>query len=42
MQVFKYGVDTLTVAKAIDLSTGKLIGIIDDTAKQKINHFAIA
>lgn len=38
MQVFKYGVDTLTVAKAIDLSTGKLIGIIDDTAKQKINQ----
>ena len=38
MQVFKYGVDTLTVAKAIDLSTGKRIGIIDDVAKQKINQ----
>ncbi len=38
MQVFKYGVDTLTVAKTIDLSTGKLIGIIDETAKQKINQ----
>ncbi|MCC6582104.1 MAG: histidine ammonia-lyase [Chitinophagales bacterium] len=38
MSFFKYGIDTLTVAKAIDLSTGKLIGIIDDTAKQKINQ----
>jgi histidine ammonia-lyase len=38
MQVFKYGVDTLTVAKAIDLSIGKLIGIIDDVAKQKIKQ----
>jgi histidine ammonia-lyase len=38
MSFFKYGIDTLTVAKAIDLSTGKLIGIIDDVAKQKINQ----
>ena len=38
MSFFKYGIDTLTVAKAIDLSTGKLIGIIDETAKQKINQ----
>jgi len=38
MQVFKYGIDTLTVAKAIQLSIGKLVGIIDETAKQKINQ----
>jgi histidine ammonia-lyase len=38
MSFFTYGIDTLTVAKAIDLSTGKLIGIIDDVAKQKINQ----
>jgi histidine ammonia-lyase len=38
MSFFKYGIDSLTVAKAIDLSIGKLIGIIDDVAKQKINQ----
>jgi histidine ammonia-lyase len=38
MSFFKYGIDTLTVAKAIELSTGKRIGIIDDVAKQKINQ----
>jgi histidine ammonia-lyase len=38
MQVFKYGIDTLTVAKAIQLATGKLVGIIDEKAKQKINQ----
>ncbi len=38
MQVFKYGIDTLTVAKAIQLANGKLTGIIDDAAKQKINQ----
>ena len=38
MSFFKYGIDSLTVAKAIDLSIGKRIGIIDDVAKQKINQ----
>lgn len=38
MSTFKYGIDTLTVFKAIQLSTGKLLGIIDETAKQKINQ----
>jgi histidine ammonia-lyase len=38
MSFFKYGIDSLTVAKAIDLSIGKLIGIIDDVAKQKIKQ----
>ncbi|HUM53607.1 MAG TPA: aromatic amino acid ammonia-lyase, partial [Chitinophagales bacterium] len=38
MQFFKYGIDTLTVAKAIQLANGKLTGIIDDAAKQKINQ----
>jgi histidine ammonia-lyase len=38
MSTFKYGIDTLTVEKAIQLSTGKLLGIIDDAAKQKINQ----
>lgn len=36
MQVFNYGVDTLTVVKAIQLCDGKLKGIINDEAKQKI------
>lgn len=36
MSIFKYGIDTLTVAKAIQLAIGKLKGIIDDSAKQKI------
>lgn len=36
--IFKYGIDTLTVAKAIQLSIGKVVGIIDETAKQKINQ----
>ena len=38
MSFFKYGIDSLTVAKATELSTGKRIGIIDDVAKQKINQ----
>ena len=38
MSFFKYGIDSLTVAKATELSIGKLIGIIDDVAKQKINQ----
>lgn len=33
---FKYGIDTLTVTKAIQLCNGKLLGIIDETAKKKI------
>ena len=36
--IFKYGIDSLTVAKAVQLSEGKLKGVIDDTAKQKINQ----
>ncbi len=36
MQYFKYGIDKLTVAKAIQLSNGKTKGIIDDVAKEKI------
>ncbi|MBK9329223.1 MAG: histidine ammonia-lyase [Sphingobacteriales bacterium] len=36
MSVFKYGTDTLTVAKAIQLSEGKLKGIIDEATKVKI------
>lgn len=36
MSIFKYGVDTLTVSKAILLSDGKLKGVIDETAKVKI------
>jgi hypothetical protein len=32
---FKYGIETLTVAKAIQLSEGKLKGIIDNVARQK-------
>jgi histidine ammonia-lyase len=35
---FKYGIETLTVAKAIQLSEGKLKGIIDNVARQKINQ----
>lgn len=38
MSIFKYGTDSLTVAKAIQLSEGKLKGAIDDIAKQKINQ----
>ena len=38
MSIFKYGIDTLTVAKAIQLSDGKLKGVIDEAAKQKINQ----
>jgi histidine ammonia-lyase len=38
MSFFKYGIDSLTVAKATELSTGKRIGIIDDVAKQKIKQ----
>ena len=38
MSFFKYGIDSLTVARATELSTGKRIGIIDDVAKQKINQ----
>ncbi|HRH57721.1 MAG TPA: histidine ammonia-lyase, partial [Chitinophagales bacterium] len=38
MSIFKYGTDSLTVAKAIQLSEGKLKGVIDDIAKQKINQ----
>lgn len=38
MSIFKYGIDSLTVAKAIQLSEGKLKGAIDDIAKQKINQ----
>ncbi len=38
MSFFKYGIDALTVAKAIQLSTGKLKGIIDEMAKEKINQ----
>ncbi|MFN8262531.1 MAG: histidine ammonia-lyase [Chitinophagales bacterium] len=33
---FNYGLDTLTVAKAIQLANGKLAGIINDAAKNKI------
>ena len=38
MSIFKYGIDTLTVASAIQLADGKLKGIIDDAAKQRINQ----
>lgn len=38
MSIFKYGIDTLTVAKAIQLSEGKLNGIIDNAAKEKIHQ----
>ena len=34
--VFNYGIDTLTVANAIQLANGKLAGIINDAAKIKI------
>ncbi len=36
MQVFNYGIDTLTVAKAIQLCDGKLKGIINNEATHKI------
>jgi len=34
---FNYGIDSLTVTKAINLSTGKMIGVINNAAKEKIN-----
>lgn len=36
MSIFNYGIDTLTVANAIQLANGKLAGIINDAAKIKI------
>ena len=43
MSTFKYGIDTLTVAKAIHLSIGKLVGIIDEKINiqffDQIGHF---
>ncbi|HET9057553.1 MAG TPA: histidine ammonia-lyase [Chitinophagaceae bacterium] len=34
---FKYGIDKLTIAKAIALASGKLTGVINDEALKKIN-----
>ena len=33
---FKYGIDSLSISKALQLSSGKQKGIIDKAAQQKI------
>ncbi|HMY22471.1 MAG TPA: aromatic amino acid ammonia-lyase, partial [Chitinophagales bacterium] len=36
MQIFNYGIDTLSVAKALALANGNAKGVINDAAKEKI------
>jgi histidine ammonia-lyase len=40
MDIFKYGIDTLTVKDALALTKGNIIGLLDGQARQKIQQAA--